>query len=280
MARPHIFFLQSQSLPWRRATLAGRRGLRTKVLSRDDATGAATMIIRYPPGFAWDGPGALAADEEFFVLDGALAIDGHEHGPHVYALLPAGYTRHSMASAQGATVLTMLSAAPRLARGKSVSFDARKLIAPIDTLAMRWDASLVDPGLPPGAAIKPLRTDPDTGEITLLYAAMAQRVSAGMVRPRWTHPMVEEIFLIAGDEDWTGNGLAGPGAYFWWREHVWHGPSGSLTGYLMLVRTHGGPLRNIFAPEPSPLVFGTPYTPVLPPDLAKRARPWRKPPQY
>lgn len=280
MARPHTFFLQAQAVPWRARKLAERPGLRVKLLSIDKETGALTAILRYPPGFRWQGPASSRADEELFVLDGTLQVNGTALSLHHHALFPAGYPLREMAAPAGADVLTMFSAAPAMRAGDGEGYDTRKLIAGTDTLAMRWDSSLVDPGLPPGAAIKPLRSDPDTGEMTLLYATLAQRAPAGMARPRWTHPMVEEIFLISGEEVWNGSGLAGPGAYFWWRENVWHGPSGSRTGFLMLVRTHGGPLRNTFAPEPTPFTWDTAHTPILPAEHARHARAWRAGPSY
>ena len=87
MGRPHIEWIQAQALPWRRGVLAARAGAEAKILSADDTTGALSCILRYPPGYA-RGPEWLSADEEFWVLDGAIEVDGVQYGEHTYAHLP------------------------------------------------------------------------------------------------------------------------------------------------------------------------------------------------
>ena len=72
MGRPWIEFVQSQRLPWERGLLdALRPGIETKLLSRDPQSGGCSLLVRYPAGFSSSG-GALRADDEFLVLDGAL----------------------------------------------------------------------------------------------------------------------------------------------------------------------------------------------------------------
>ena len=70
MGRPWIEFVQSQRLSWRTDVFAALRpGAEAKVLSRDDAGGACSLLVRYPRGFVAE-PGSLTADDEVFVLDG------------------------------------------------------------------------------------------------------------------------------------------------------------------------------------------------------------------
>lgn len=277
MARPHIFFIQSQNIPWQADfSKTWRADVETKVLSSDDETGAATLVVRYPAGWSRRDAEHVTVHEEIFVLDGSLEINGRSYGPHCYAFLPAGYPRTSGRSATGATVLTTLSARPVTAAGSAPQgFDPRLLVERLNTLEVEWDASLIDPKMQKGPAIKMLRTDPDTREVSLLFTAPPHRIPTGWARPRWTHPMIEEVFYVSGEEVWTDSGIIGPGGYMWWRENEWHGPSGSLTGFMVFVRTIGGPLENIFASEKTPFSLTTKYQPRLPGNLAALAREYR-----
>ena len=73
MPRPHVEFLHAQQLPWRAAPFpgAGWRGVEAKLLSRDPGDGACSVLLRLPAGFA-RGPHALAAAQEWLLLDGAM----------------------------------------------------------------------------------------------------------------------------------------------------------------------------------------------------------------
>ena len=71
MPRPRIEFVQSQFLPWQTAPVAAARpGAEARVLSRDPDTGALSLLVRYPAGWAREGEEWLPADEEFLVLQG------------------------------------------------------------------------------------------------------------------------------------------------------------------------------------------------------------------
>ena len=81
MARPHIEWIQAQALPWRRDGIPARPGAEAKILSRDPESGAVSCILRYPPGYA-RGAEWLRSDEEFWILDGGIEVDGTSYGPH------------------------------------------------------------------------------------------------------------------------------------------------------------------------------------------------------
>ena len=77
MARPHTEFIQVQALPWQRGLHGGARNyVQSKVLSVDYESGASTVKVRYPPGKSRSEPEILRADEEMFVLDGDLVVNG------------------------------------------------------------------------------------------------------------------------------------------------------------------------------------------------------------
>jgi len=271
MARPHTLFIQAQNIPWRRGLYGGGRpDVRSKMLSVDpnDPTDS-TCIVRYPKGWQRRDTHFVAAHEEFLVLEGPIRINAVEYGVHSYGFLPAGHSRKSMSSKNGAVLLTTFSDKPVHQRGTAPRslYDKRLLIEYTNTLAMTWDASLADPVFAAGVAIKPLRTDPDTGETSFLYTSPAHRVPKGMLKPKWTHTMIEEIYCIDGEYVWGDCGVMGPGGYVWWRENEWHGPAGTVAGYNLWVRTVNGPLDNIVGTKPERMTWNPKYRPKLPPHL-------------
>ena len=72
----------------------------------------------------------------------------------------------------------------------------------------------------------------------------------------------------------------GPGGYCWWREDVYHGPSGTDTGYNLFVRTVNGPLVNHFDTVKKPFTWEPAFAPHLPPNLKAIAKPYRRAPNY
>lgn len=281
MARPHICFVQSQMLPWSGGIDGLRPAAQSKILSRDDADGSSTRVVRYPEGWNATPGERLATHEEFLVLDGEIEINGRRYEQHTYGFLPAGYVREAMGTKRGAVLLTMLYGRARtLDAGAPAGFDEKLLIEYVNPLLMDWDPGLVDPQLSRGVAIKPLRTDPYTQEVSFLYCSPPHRVPPGMAKPQWTHPMVEELYCIEGDYVWGDLGRMRPGGYAWWRENVFHGPSGTDTGYNLFVRTVGGPLVNHFATEKKPFTWQPQHRPHLPPDLRPYGQPLPRQPNY
>jgi len=268
VARPHTCFVQAQMIPWSRGLYGGARPeVESKILSRDNADGSATCIVRYPSGWARTQPEILAAHEEFLVLAGSLEINGRVYPQHSYGFLPSGFRRERARCEHGAVLLNMFYGEPALARA-AAPMDEKLLVELVDPLSMDWDPGLVDPQLSKGVAIKPLRTDPYTQEVSFLYCSPPHRVPPGMAKPQWTHPMVEELYVIEGDYVWGDLGRMRRGGYCWWRENIYHGPSGTDTGYNLFVRTIGGPLVNHFATEKQPFTWTPRHRPVLPPELA------------
>ncbi len=213
MARPHIMFIQAQALPWRRGLYGGgRKDVRVKVLSIDTKNGDSTCIIRYPAGWRRRGKEHVRAHEEMFVLEGALKVNGVTYGQHSYGFLPAGHMRTSASSKNGAVVLTTFAATPAVQSGAPESglYDKKLLIEYVNSLELAWDPTLTDPVFASGVAIKPLRTDPYTGESSFLYSSPAHRIPQNMLKPKWTHSMIEEVFCIDGEYVWGDCGVISP----------------------------------------------------------------------
>ncbi len=199
-SRPHIEFIQSQCLPWEHAP-AGIPGAECKVLSRADADGACSLLLRYPPGWHRDSVEHSLADEEFFVLEGRIEIDRQIFEPDSYAFRPAGSTRRSVRSLEGCVMLAFFSREPAwfAGAGDSSADHSPRAVGFLDSAAIAWDMTLNDPRLAHlGISRKNLRTDPETGERTFLSLVLPQSAPLGGAGPQEMHPVVEEAYVIAG----------------------------------------------------------------------------------
>jgi len=260
MSRPWIEFVQSQNLPWRPDVLEGvRPGVSIKELSRDDETGATSLLVRYPAGWSQAG-GALSVDEEFLVLDGAIMIGARDYREKSYAHLPAGYPRGVMATESGAILLTFLSGRPTPAPAST--FDPARLIEHLDVFAVPYTGNF-HPEFPPGAGRKKLYEDPVTRDQTWILGTLPMR----WAERAETHPVVEEMYLLSG-ESHGNRGVMRPGAYFWRPPGIRHGPYGTLTGNLYFFRTKGGPLSTEYVDAAKPFRWWPDYDPVLPESMA------------
>jgi len=268
VARPHTVFVQAQELPWTRGLHGGARSeVEVRTLSADSESGAATTLLRYPAGWSRPAPHFLNVHEEFLVLDGAIEINGRTYGPYGYANLPAGYAREAATSPGGAVVLTMFSGAPREEDGAPPdgAMDEKLLVEHVDCAGKGLEGWTENPYTRylMGTGVQPLREDPYTGEISILYAALPFRY----MEKRWSHPTVQEMYLLAGEYVINDVGILRPGAYCWWRENQFHGPYGSHAGFMFFIRTDGGPLANLIEDEIVPVDYAAPHDPVLPDDL-------------
>lgn len=276
--RPHIEFIQSQLLPWRRiGSGLARPDAEYRMLSRDPEDGACSALMRYPPGWSREGPEHIAAAEEFYVLDGVLCMDDRAYGPDSYAFLPAGWTRNTMSSPSGCVLLVFYDREPTLLAGAGECPDDAQAVPFLDAAAISWDMTLNDPNLRHlGISRKNLRTDPRTGERTFLSLILPQSAPQGGEGPQEMHPVVEEAYVISGSL--TGpHGTMYPGAYFWRPPGIAHGPFGAHWGAVSLIRFVGGAHVNVWT-ENAPFRPDAPYAPVLPAELQHLAAlPWTPP---
>jgi hypothetical protein len=279
--RAHTEFIQAQRLPWRRLPPgAARPDAEYKYLSRDAADGACTCLIRYPAGWSREADEALAAAEEFYVLDGALEIDGLRFASDHYGHVPAHWPRQRMAAPAGAVVLTFFDRRPEFSAAGAQP-DANAQVLHLDVLHMAWDMSLNDARLAHlGISRKNLRSGSD-GSRSFLSMILPHSEPPRSRGPRESHPVVEECYLLSGS-------LVGPmgemqaGAYFWRPPGIPHGPFGTRWGCVALIRFVGGQHVNVWSPDEAPFDFDAAYRPVLPPDLAPLAAlpPLEQPPRY
>jgi hypothetical protein len=277
MARPHVEYLQSQSLPWQPSPWPHLAGCHTKVLSRDPVDGAASLLVRFPAGWHNGTPGCLSTSEELFVLEGALDVNGRRWGQDCYGWFPPRFGHSSRAAPDGAVALvfyesepawgTQCEAADGAAGGAALFLDAYEM--PWESVAMRPVPGIWGPNQ------KVLRGGPDADALTALVAFPAHLHPQQWLGPQELHACAEELFLLSGD-CLSNVGQMSPGAYFWRPAGIAHGPYGSRGGNLALLRTHGAPLTMTWTSHEVTLARSPEYQPVLPRELhTLRTRPWR-----
>ena len=236
MARPHIEFVQSATVPGEPIPAGPFAGCSARPLSADDETGAFTSLVTVAPG--WDGSLAgLDRPVELFALRGALTLAGRRFDAGCHAWVPSGTTDAAVGAAgSGALVLVMVEA-PRSPTGEPLEIvDSTDLPFRDRTLA----------AVPPGLIVKPLRVDPETGDRTWI---------AG-VAPGWEehraeiHPTVEEAFVLRGDGLLGERGELTAGCYFWRPPNVRHGPMVTVGGQLVFFRTKGGGIEVTYEDVP------------------------------
>ncbi len=283
MGRPHIEFIQSQTLSFEDGLPAGdgRKDVSAKRLSIDGETGAATCIVRYPAGWSRTSGEYLTTDEEFYVLDGEIEINGISYGADTFAHLPEGHLRKSASSKGGAVLLTFFDGpVDAVAADKpGDAFRADRLVEKIETATADWgNVDLDAMGLREisgGSRLLSLFVDPVTQEITYLTGSAPFKKEA---RPEH-HPVGQEFYILAGTL--AGNcGVMQAGAYCWRPPMVVHGPYRSPTGTLILLRSVGGPLTTEVYPEVEH-TYSPEHKPVLPPELAEAgSKPFPPPSRY
>lgn len=252
MPRSHVEFIQQQSVPWQSGVVPVD-GVLTRVLSRDDASGAVTMINRYPAGTSIDTAYAQDIDKEFFVLGGEMIINDVSYASGDYAYLPAGFVRRSTTMPCQCDVLTFYEGKTDLPRGEFVER--------IRSSQAEWGAAS-DPKVA-SASIRRLVLRPDTsiGERTWLLKLETDEPYE--IRGVERHPCVEEMFLLDGDIHMR-TGVMKQGAYFWRPANIAHGPTGSRAGFTALFRAKEGAFETAWSDADSPVPWDAPYAPTLP----------------
>lgn len=271
MARPWIEFLFAQQLPWQQGLYGGARDdVDSKILSMDESAGDSSALIRYPAGWQRTAPEALATEEEFFILDGEIEINGQTYTRDCYGCFPAGYVRETAHSKNGCVALTFFDGAPKLSTDRSNTYDPEDLVPFINTLDIKWDASTADPTLEwMGNRRKVLKWDRKYDQKqTFLFATAPHIYPENWTCPTLTHPCVEETFMLGGE--FIGpHGRMTTGSYFWRPEEIPHGPFGTREGAFCLIRFKYGKHVNVWGDKDVPYSFDFPHKPHLPTELAR-----------
>jgi hypothetical protein len=272
--RPQTDFIYAQIGPGHILTPENSRpGVFGSTLSYDMGLAAVSVVMRYPKGWVLDRPHFNDSDEEFYVLEGSLTIDGVEYTTGSYAYLPAGMQRLNMHSIGGGTVLTCYG-------GQHLNFyeeapagmyDPNRLIRHIETDKLKWKKP-ENPELENftgGALRKTLRVDPVTGDTTWLLKVRADDPRKVTERRVAIHSAVDEILVLEGQIS-SPHGIMGTGAYAWRLPGAVVGPLGTKTGFTAICRSKGGPLGTTWSENEQPIAWNAPYNPDIP-DMLREA---------
>jgi hypothetical protein len=276
MARPHIDYLQSQTLPWQPSRWPHLPGCQIKLLSRDPGSGAASLLVRFPSGWVPPGSGYLGTSEELFVVEGMLELGGRRYGQDCYGYFPAAYPHATRAAPDGAVALIFYDADADWTAGAPPAGPPLAQARLIDAFELPWIANgggHLFGG--EGHRCKPLHGSLREAAATLLIASPPHLHPSRWLAPQEIHSCAEEMFVLSGDF-LSSIGQMSAGAYCWRPAGVAHGPYGSRGGNLVLLRTHGAPLSTAFTSHEIELPRAPQYQPLLPADPpAHRAVPWR-----
>jgi hypothetical protein len=284
MPRGHIEFINARSLEWQNSVIdCLSPDIETKVLSLDQETGAASVILRIPAGWRHDGPRWLDADEEFMVLDGSLELNGKTLDMDCYAFLPAGTERRHAASADGASIIAFYSKTPAWLSQQPdpASTGENAAIIYLDTFEMPWHSEEMDPEYgDSGMRWKILRFDEKGKDVTMLVNSPAHFHPQNWSGRQEIHDCVEEMFLLSGD--YIGDrGIMDAGSYFWRPAGEQHGPYGSRGGSLGLFRTLGAELTNNWTAHALKLSKTPAFDPIITDKKSlEAARKWRRPQSF
>jgi hypothetical protein len=173
-----------------------------KLLNEDPDTGAFTMVVKLPPGAAEATRGSHSCDEEMFLLEGDLTIDGESFHAPAYWFFPAGTIHGDSHTESGAVVIEAFTGPCDFIAATDEEKAATPVSRGVDVDSLEWKATneVVDDYSYAGPLSKMLREDPETG------------ASTSMVKlpPRYTHPHLsfhqytQEQFLLEGSVNETG----------------------------------------------------------------------------
>ena len=112
MARPQTENLKAFDVPRKPWTAKGLpAGAEIRELCRDPDNGAVSALIHLPKGWSLPG-GYCTADQDFFVFDGELTVDGIKYANGGFCFYPAGVAHGGWTVAADATVYVIYNREP------------------------------------------------------------------------------------------------------------------------------------------------------------------------
>jgi hypothetical protein len=114
MARPPIEFFDTEKISWEPHVVGGKRvdPLLQKILSYDEATGAVTLMVKYPKGYSHASLTYHTVTEELFILQGRIKMQGNEYGAWYYAYRPPAMIHGEMEVLEDNTILLIMLSGP------------------------------------------------------------------------------------------------------------------------------------------------------------------------
>ena len=173
MARPHIEPFCDRDVHFKNMNLPGfGRGMRYKMLSLDNDTGACSMTVQFDGGYS-QKPGYSWSEMEFIVIEGSLQYGERTLRKGHYGFVPAGYAMPAISSHDGALVLMMYNTGePSLvAADEHHPLAQTGLYHDIDSyMDIPWAmGNVAKPSVAAGCLIKLLNYNPISHAMTFLY---------------------------------------------------------------------------------------------------------------
>jgi hypothetical protein len=249
--RRHVELLDTAFVPWAPLpSLDATEGtVEHKLLSRDPGDGAATALLRFPPGFEHRSVWALETDFDAFVLSGSLVVGEDELDRYCYTFRPARYPCGAVTSSGGAEVLVMTYGEPRSCPPYDGELANPRAVPRLPLAEVPVRQPLTDKiGL--GLVSQTLRMEDDTGE--RVFVTSVQSGGFSDARIEW-HPCIEEIYTLEGEGsmDHPHDAMVmRPGCYCFRPAGIPHGPFHTIRlPKLALIRVDRTLVNNYCSPD-------------------------------
>jgi hypothetical protein len=241
----YVGFINERDLAWRPFEAAGiPPGVEVKLLSRDAASGAVSLMARLPAGWG-NVAGHHVNDMEIFVLSGAVKIGDHRFTDRCFTYVPAGVSYGPVAAEKETIALWFFdgeaSFTPSATSRAGAAVERRVEFK--NYFDEPWEAaSEIGFSKQPGIFMKILKRLPNDGPMTWVAGSFAGRPP----RKYEVHPSAEEAWLLEGEfnlAECLPEGLKiwhlTEGSYFYRPPNIRHiGPnSGSRSYAIWLFRT-------------------------------------------
>ena len=235
--RPHIEPFCDRDEAFKKLILPNLTGgMRYKMLSFDDDTGACSMTCQFDggykrtPGFSW-------SEWEMIIIEGEMKVGDEVWRKGHYAYIPPGYAMPQITSDQGCLALVMYNTgAP--SHEESIEHHPlcqKDLYHSVDSfMDIPWAAgNLVKPSVAAGCNIKLLNYNPISHAMTFLYCMTPNFYQDNISY----HDCAEEGYHLWGTSWMMQFGDVPTGGYFWRPAYINHGSFASEYGCIALGRT-------------------------------------------
>ncbi len=215
-------------------------GVRTKLLSSDEAAGVRNVLASFPAGCV-EPRHTHGVAHATFLLEGRWIVEGKEIGPGGYMFGPGNLPHGPFESPEGSLVFAsalgsgMRHHYPPTPEQEATAVDT----VIVDPSELEWQDAAALLNLPEGVKIKIYHQDEATGRMdSLVY------FPPGYVEPRHTHGLAHYDTLLEGR--WIIEGTeVGPGGHIFGPPGVPHGPFECPEGVVVCASAFGDPIHHI-----------------------------------